>query len=1033
MHSATPADPPPGRRLLRLILMALLPAFALLALALLALTYYSSSRIMEQSLHGQFRQAESRLQTNLDAYLNRIYTLLSATAEHAGLADMLEGSDQAGAEAVLQAVLEKPDGEQLDILMLVHQGQPWLDLNSPYYDLARHQLQLLMAAGQDREWRLLQLDPSLSLLLHSYPLIDDDTGRVEGHLLGGMVLDDNLSLLNQLGQGLEQFSFRLLHQDRLLGPAPAGPSPAPEVLHSMLSRQRLPGQLQGYHFDTRPLRLNEQAGTLQALMMTDNQANRQLRLSYWYHGLLALILVLAAAVLLALYTLRLIATPLGRLTDFAERVGQGLPARFRTGRIEEFNFLGQSLEKMVAALHRRERELANLFNSGNSLTIMLDSHNRIQAINPAATRLFKQPAANLAGTPLAEHFSPWQLAPLENAISRVRQGHSLGGVEASLTQGGKEQRHQIWTLAPVYEQESLVAVLAQGQDITPLKQAEASLQLNDLVLKNIMEAVLIFDHRLRLVYANHAFTTISGHQIAEMLGSKPAAALQLQGSNQQLMAIWQTLRSVGYWRGEASGLRRNGASYPLWLSVTRLNTGADKPHYVAVFSDISTLKETQYQLQKMAHYDPLTGLANRSLFAELFRQAHSRAERHGASLAMMFIDLDRFKQINDSLGHQVGDEFLQMAARRLQRHSRKEDILCRFGGDEFILLITNTLSLQQARATAQRIVDAFAKPVLIRGQSLYISISIGVAFYPQHGTSMETLMQHADTALYQAKEKGRNQVQLFESGMNIRAVNLMKISGELHQALEKNQMELHYQPQFRLSDGKLIGVEALVRWNKPGAGLIYPGDFIPLAEQTGMILPLGQWILTTACRQLQRWLADGLGPLRMAINLSARQFRQPGLAQDIARLLGELKLDPRSIELEITESMLMEEMEMAVATMTSLNRLGVKLAIDDFGTGYSSLAYLKRFPIHRLKIDKSFIKDLARQAEDRAIVGSIITLAHSMKIAVIAEGIEDEYQLQQLSRQACDEGQGYLLARPMPVAEIEQLLRQDFHHPALGS
>lgn len=1033
MHSATPVNPPKATRLLRRILLALLPAFMVLALALLGLTYYSSSRIMDENIQSQFQQAKNRLQINLDTYLNRLYTLLSATAEHAGLASLIANGRQGEAEAALHAVLEKPDGEHLDVLMLLRQDNAWLNLNSPYYDLAPYEAALVEAADQDQQWTLLQLEPSLTVLLHRYPIIADDSGRIEGSLLGGIVLNDNLTLLNLLSQELEQMNIRLLHQGDLLGPPASGNTLTRDVLDSILADSSLQGQVRGHHFSVQPLQLGQET-TLQALVVTDNQASRQLRQAYWHNSLLALVLVLAAALLPAIYTMRLIAAPLARLTDFAEHIGKGLPARFQPGRIAEFNFLGQSLEEMVEILHRRERELANLFNSANSLTIILDRHNHIQAINPAAVRLFEGRSDSVLGTPLSDHFSPQQLAPLHQAITQVTKGHIISGVEASLTRGSKDRQHQIWTLAPVYEQDSVVAVLAQGQDITPLKQARASLELNDLVLKNIMEAVLIFDHRLRLIYANHAFTNISGYHPAEMLHKKPRVALQLQSSHRQLMTMWQTLSSAGYWRGEASGLRKEGTPYPIWLSVTALNTAEPgKRHYVAVFSDISMLKETQDQLQKMAHYDSLTGLANRTLFTELFNQAHARAERHCASMAMLFIDLDRFKQINDSLGHQVGDEFLQIAAKRLRRHTRKEDILCRFGGDEFILLITNTLSLQQARATAQRIVDAFAKPVLIRGQSLYISISIGVAFSPQHGTSMETLMQHADTALYHAKEKGRNQVQLFESGMNIRAVNMMKISGELHQALEKNQMELHYQPQFRLSDGKLVGVEALVRWNKPGAGLVYPGDFIPLAEQTGMILPLGQWILDAACRQLQHWHASGLGPLRMAINLSARQFRQPGLVRDIATLLDNLKLAPESIELEITESMLMEEMEMAVATMASLNNLGIKLAIDDFGTGYSSLAYLKRFPIHRLKIDKSFIKDLAREGEDVAIVASIITLAHSMKIAVIAEGIESEYQLRQLGRQACDEGQGYLLAKPMPAEAIEPLLRQDFRYPVLRS
>ncbi|GAA3550513.1 hypothetical protein GCM10022394_33350 [Zobellella aerophila] len=1011
------------------MLMALLPAFFLLAIALLALTYRSASRVIDEGMQSQFQQVRNRLQLNLDGYLNDLSTLLLTTAEHPRLASLMSTNDDTAASQLLQDMLQKQGGENLDILTLTRQGQYWTDLNSPFYSLTQSLGRLTNSFPMYDRWSWLELETTpmpLNVLVHRYPILSPLSGQVVGSLLGGLVLNDNLTLLNLLDQGIENFSFQLILQGKPVGPW-YNDGALPTTVRASALASRLPsGQIQDYYFSRHSLRLDGEQKQLQVLLLTDNKAFQQLQQAYWNNTLLALLLVLIAALALALYTLKLISSPLAKLTDFAERVSSDQQAAFKPGHIKEFNFLGRSLEQMVEGLQHKKQDLANLFNTANSATIILDNNERILALNPAAMPLFGQAKEMIIGTELAQHFSTEQLYPLQQAICRARTGHKVSDVEARLAPSQEHPRHQLWTLAPIFENEVVTAVQAQGQDITRLKQAEASLYLNGLVLKNILEAVVIFDHSLRLTYVNHAYTNITGYTLAEIAGKSPSGVLHIENQAQELQLLWQTVHAAGYWQGEISGHRKNGKRYPLWLSVTALRNNNDEiSHYVAVFSDISMLKDSQSQLQKMAHYDLLTGLANRNLFSKRLVQYLGQAEQQGNSLAMLFIDLDRFKQINDSLGHQAGDELLKAAAQRIQGHSRKEDILCRFGGDEFILVITNTLSLQQARGAAQRIIDAFASPIRVRGQNLYISVSIGLALYPQHGMDEAALMQNADIALYQAKEKGRNQVQLFDAEMNTRAISLVKIENELRYALEQNQMELHYQPQFSLQDGRLAGVEALVRWNKPGVGLVYPGDFIPLAEKSGIIVPLGNWILETACRQLHAWQWAGFYNIRMAVNLSAPQFRQFSLAGNIADILRELALNPDLLELEITESMLMEDMDIAITTMTELNRLGMHLAIDDFGTGYSSLAYLKNFPVRRLKIDKSFVKDLASKSGDAVIVSSIINLAHNMGIAVIAEGIEYESQHQRLRQLGCDEGQGYYLARPMPATEMEKLLQQE--------
>jgi diguanylate cyclase (GGDEF)-like protein/PAS domain S-box-containing protein len=472
-------------------------------------------------------------------------------------------------------------------------------------------------------------------------------------------------------------------------------------------------------------------------------------------------------------------------------------------------------------------------------------------------------------------------------------------------------------------------------------------------------------------------------------------------------------------------LHKNG--YYIWVNLTSslVRDDSGEPlYYSTVVEDISRRKQMEGELLHMANHDVLTSLPNRSLLVDRMTQAINYANRSGEQVAVLLIDLDRFKNVNDSLGHDVGDKMITAIARKLLSQVRDVDTVARLGGDEFVVLIANVVNEGAVATTAQQVLEALSQPLTIQGHELYPAGSMGISIYPKDGADGQTLLKNADTAMYRAKDAGRNNFQFYARAMNARALDRLKLEGALRNALLRNEFVLHYQPQMDLASGAIVGVEALLRWQPPNAEMIHPADFIPIAEETGLIVGIGEWVLRTACNQLQAWARSGLyPPLRMAVNLSARQFKQQDIAKMVSRALEESGCAPQSLELEITESIVMDSPEAAAATLQKLSDMGVHLSIDDFGTGYSSLAYLKRFPIHALKIDRSFVRDITTDADDAAIAKAVIALAHSMKLRVIAEGVESREQFDFLREQQCDQMQGYYLSRPLPGRQLESLLR----------
>gem|GEM_PF-655370 len=556
------------------------------------------------------------------------------------------------------------------------------------------------------------------------------------------------------------------------------------------------------------------------------------------------------------------------------------------------------------------------------------------------------------------------------------------------------------------------------EDITERRQAESRQRLAVAVFEAAREALLVTDPDGKIIAVNPAFTLLTGYTEAQARGRTPRLLWAERQPKAFFTDLWQTVRDEGVWQGEFWVRRKNGERCLASASLAAVRDALNRvTHYVGIATDITQQKEAEQRIERLAYYDALTDLPNRALLAQRAELALALAERHGQTLAVLFLDLDRFKEVNDSLGHAEGDTLLAQVATRLQALTRAEDTVCRLGGDEFVLLLPEA-GQDGALRVADKVLNAFRQPFDVAGHRLSASTSIGIALFPHDGADFAELLKNADTALYRAKQDGRNTRVFYDRAMNVATLERLMLEGELRQAIQAGDLRAYYQPKVRLADGALVGAEALVRWQHPERGLIPPGQFIPVAEASDLIVDLGDWMLVEVCRQLAEWRRLGLPSLVVAINLAARHFRQPGLVDRIGGLLEDYCLPARILELELTESTLLEAGADTAETLNQIERLGVGLALDDFGTGYSSLSYLKRLPLTTLKIDQSFVRDLVTDPDDRTIAATILALGHQMGLVVVAEGVETEEQRHVLLEQGCDLAQGYLFDRPLPAKDF---------------
>ena len=569
------------------------------------------------------------------------------------------------------------------------------------------------------------------------------------------------------------------------------------------------------------------------------------------------------------------------------------------------------------------------------------------------------------------------------------------------------------------------------QRTSELSEANKHLSLQAAALKAAANAIVITDFHGTIIWVNRAFTAMTGYGQEEIVGKNPNLLNSGEQPESYYAELWSTILSGKVWKGEIVNRRKDGTTYTEEMTITPVSledTGnPTNTYFIAIKQDITQRKAAEKQIQFLAYYDALTGLPNRTLLQDRLSKALAGARRRKDKVALLFLDLDGFKTINDSLGHSVGDLVLQEVAERLKRFAREQDTVARVGGDEFLIVLTAVKDAADAAVAAERLMHAMTVELVIQGRSLSISCSIGIGIFPEHGTDGETLIKNADAAMYCAKESGCNSFRFFSEGMNAEAMERLTLEHGLRLALEKRELFLVYQPQMDIATGKTTGLEALLRWQHPELGLVRPDKFIRIAENSGLIIPIGEWVLRTACSQARKWQDEGLLAVPVAVNVSAVQFRQEDFCELIGRVLWETGLAPQYLEMELTESLLLSNAHVTLSVLQNLRAMGLKLAIDDFGTGYSSLSYLRQFPVSKLKIDRSFIRDVAVNPDDAAITTAIIGMAKSLNLKVIAEGVEDEAQMSFLRARQCDEIQGYYFSKPLVVEKVADKLRGD--HP----
>jgi diguanylate cyclase (GGDEF)-like protein/PAS domain S-box-containing protein len=688
-----------------------------------------------------------------------------------------------------------------------------------------------------------------------------------------------------------------------------------------------------------------------------------------------------------------------------------------TGAIAVLGNVTENVE-VKAALRASEERFRSYVENAPDAILLVDRTGRILEANPAASRILGYPPEVMLTRSIWDGVDPHPgaVATARAHFERVAiTGAAFGEVPLRRGDGST-------LIADIHAVAVPQGLLAFIRDVTAHRVAEQQLQLYARVFESTSEAVLITDAENRIVSANRAFSEITGWKLEEVVGKNP----RLLSSGRQDRAfyerLWQALAEEGRWQGEIWNRRKNGQVFPEWVTIDVVRDPQQRvTNHLAVFSDITEIKASEERVAWLAHHDSLTGLPNRALVRDRLSQAMASARRDSEMVAVAMVDLDGFKTINDSLGHPAGDKVLEVVAERLRHLVRASDTVSRMGGDEFLIAIPGLSRAEDALVVVEKAIASIAEPMQLGPREINVTASAGIAVFPGDGKDLETLLRNADAAMYAAKERGRNTHRFFTADMNARALERLTVVQALRRALERGEFHLVFQPQLRLDSGKVVGVESLIRWVHPELGLVSPVRFIPAAEEAGLIGRIGEWVLREACLQARKWEQAG-APLGMAVNVSAIQFQYSDFFGSVTRILRECGLDPKLLELEITESALMRDASSASQTLRDLRDLGVRVAIDDFGTGYSSLSQLKSLPIERLKIDRSFVRDVLTNPSDLEIVKAIIALGHTLDMEVIAEGVESGSQLTLLEELQCDLAQGYHLGRPMRLPELEAAL-----------
>ncbi len=717
------------------------------------------------------------------------------------------------------------------------------------------------------------------------------------------------------------------------------------------------------------------------------------------------------------YLSNLLTKPLFNLIQFIDTTaGSDYSGRFSYGGKDELRDLAEHFNKFLDMLQKekevrkraeKRNQVLAQFPEGNPYPVMrVDRNRKILYANPASFDLLE-----VWGAPENNYL------PMELQDKLVDQDERFGNIEYSIM-----NRYYNILYSHFTDQDAFYLFF---QDITDRKENEYQMLMSESVFNNTLEGIAITDPHGLIERVNPAFSMITGYETEEVIGKNPRILKSRHHDREFYEKMWRDIKEQGSWTGEIWNRRKNGEAYPEWLTINSIHDEKGTLiHYVSLFRDISDIKDSEEKLRHQAYHDALTGLPNRLLFMDRLKQAIRQAERGKESLAVLFLDMDNFKTINDSKGHSVGDIFLETIAERLVRSCRQEDTVARQGGDEFTILLPDMQQNRNIVEIVQRIQKETCQPMTILDTEIIPSVSIGVTFFPDDGEDAELLMKNADMAMYKSKQAGRGQYTLYNAQMNEQFQKRLELENKLRRAMQYNEFSLVYQPKVSALDGRVMGAEALIRWHNPNIGHVSPSEFIPLAEESGLILELGDWVLEQALNDMKDFQLSGNQDFEMAVNLSARQFRDKRLIERIGLILDRSGVNRKQVNLEITENIAMEHSDESVEILENLHALGVKISIDDFGTGYSSYSYLKRYRTHTLKIDKSFIDELPGGSRSPAIMKNMIDLGHTLNMEVVAEGVEREDQYFHLKEAGCDIIQGYYFSKPLGKEDFLEYLKK---------
>ncbi len=664
-----------------------------------------------------------------------------------------------------------------------------------------------------------------------------------------------------------------------------------------------------------------------------------------------------------------------------------------------------------------------MFRQHNAVMLLIDpERNNIADANDAAVRFYGYDRDELIGMPILS------INQLDNEQMRSLIRETAGGKNAALVfphklASGEVRSVEVHTSPVTLDEKPLQ--LSVIYDVTDRIANEQELELAAQVLAHTREGVIVTDADTAILSINRAFTTISGFTEDDVIGSTPAMLSSGRHDATFYDDMYAQIEKDGYWSGEIWNKHKDGLIYPEMLSISAIKDDRGAvTNYIGVFSDISKIKQSEQRLEKLAHYDALTNLPNRLMLRSRMEHAIAMAKRDSSGkVGLLFLDLDQFKIVNDSQGHATGDELLRQVAQRLQGRMREADTVARLGGDEFVVLAENIHTTDDLAVIATDIIEDINQPFQLKSTEAFIGTSIGIAVYPDDASNAETLLTYADTAMYRAKEKGRNTYAFYTDSITKEADRKLQIANQLRRALAKDELVLHYQPQIDLETQAIVGAEALIRWNHPDEGLLSPGAFIDVAEERGLIHEISRWVISRGCQQLGQWQAQGL-KVTIALNVSAKDFSYDDFVEDIASIVELSDVDPSGLELELTESGIMENADSVLGALNAIRQMGISLSVDDFGTGYSSFAYLKYLPINKLKIDRSFIMDLENESGGETIVSAVIDMGKNFGLKIVAEGVESTLQQNLLQGLGCDLAQGYHFSRPLPPEEFASLFNR---------